>query len=205
MTVTVVKLGGSLSTSDLLPDWLDQIEQLAKRSNIVLVPGGGQFAEQVRQQQRTLGYGDLTAHRLALLGMCQTGYFLKEKCPALSIVCDSGKLAPFLNKGLPLLWLPLELLDDQSEVPASWDYTSDSIALWLAGRLHAEQLILVKKALPEGERNLINYINNHVIDKGFQKLIANIESKILVLAGSEWSRLAASQDMLSAPVPVPAG
>lgn len=69
----VVKLGGSLAASDRLPDWL---RSLAGRSDLVLVPGGGPFADQVRAMQARWGFDDATAHHLALLAMEQFGRML---------------------------------------------------------------------------------------------------------------------------------
>lgn len=192
MNVTVLKLGGSLSTSPLLDEWLTAIAAFAKKQDIIIVPGGGSYADQVRLQQQQQGLDDLTAHRQALLAMCQTGYWLMEKCPALQPIIDSGKVSPQLGQGLPLLWLPLELLDDTS-IPASWDYTSDSIALWLAGKLHASRMLLVKMRTLDTDASLTDYINEEVIDKGFQLLIDNIKSKIYIFPVENFTDLAHPQ------------
>ena len=57
----VVKLGGSVVRGGTLKGWLDVIAD-AKRP-VVLVPGGGALADEVRDCQRQLGFGDVTAHR----------------------------------------------------------------------------------------------------------------------------------------------
>lgn len=189
MNVTVLKLGGSLSASPLLDEWLDAITAFATKQDIIIVPGGGPYADQVRLHQQQQGLDDLTAHRQALLAMCQTGYGFMEKCPALQPINHSGKVSPQLGQGLPLLWLPLELLDDTS-IPASWDYTSDSIALWLAGKLQASQLLLIKMRTMDADTGLTDYINKDIIDKGFQLLIDSIKSKIYIFSGENFTDLA---------------
>lgn len=192
MTITVLKLGGSLSTSPMLEQWLEAITAFAQQQNIIVVPGGGAHADHVRSQQRQQGFTDLTAHRLALLAMCQTAYELMEKCPALVPIDASGEMSPRLDQGLPLLWLPLELLND-TRIPASWDFTSDSIALWLADRLQAAQLLLVKKRRLDASADLTDYINQEVIDKGFQLFIKDIKCNIYVFAEADFPRLGDAQ------------
>jgi aspartokinase-like uncharacterized kinase len=66
----VVKLGGSLFGSDHLGSWLSL---LAKVGSLVVVPGCGPFADQVRQAQHRWGFDDSTAHIMALLAMSRRG------------------------------------------------------------------------------------------------------------------------------------
>lgn len=188
MNVTVLKLGGSLCTSPLLEEWLAAITVFARQRDVIVVPGGGAYADLVRVQQQHQGFDDLTAHRQALLAMCQTGYWLMEKCPALKPINDSDKVSSQLGQGVPLLWLPLELLDDTS-IPASWDFTSDSIALWLAGKLKAPHMLLLKMRTLDAETGLTDYINKGLIDKGFQLLIGSIKSKIYIFSGENYADL----------------
>ena len=44
----VIKLGGSLSQAETLVNCLDRLEQHYKNEAVVIVPGGGAFADQVR-------------------------------------------------------------------------------------------------------------------------------------------------------------
>ena len=67
----VVKLGGSLSQSDALIKCLNSIEQRYAGSAVVIVPGGGAFADQVRMAQQHWQFNDETAHRMAILAMQQ--------------------------------------------------------------------------------------------------------------------------------------
>ncbi|MGH7155824.1 MAG: hypothetical protein ACREF3_17995, partial [Acetobacteraceae bacterium] len=72
--VLVVRLGGSHASSPLLRPWLRAIDAAAGR--IVLVPGGGPFADAARTAQTTMGFDDLAAHRMGLLAMTQYGVAL---------------------------------------------------------------------------------------------------------------------------------
>ena len=68
----VVKLGGSVVRSAELPAWLDAIAQSPRP--VVVVPGGGALADEVRACQSQLGFGDRSAHRMALLAMDQLAW-----------------------------------------------------------------------------------------------------------------------------------
>lgn len=140
----VVKLGGSLLHGGELRACLAAAQRLTQRQAVVIVPGGGGFADRVRDAQQCWQLSDRACHDMALLAMHQTGLLLCDLLPA----CEPVEQLALLRVGVrPLaVWLPLpsELLD--SGIPATWDVTSDSLAAWLAGRLQAEQLILVKSA-----------------------------------------------------------
>ncbi|MEM7027127.1 MAG: uridylate kinase [Pseudomonadota bacterium] len=181
MSITVIKLGGSLLGTDKLSDWLAAIEVYAKKQNIIIVPGGGIFADCVREQQQKLDYGDGVAHQQALLSMCQTGYLFKEYCPSLQIAENSGKLESLLNQHLPIIWLPYELLEVTQPHMQNWDFTSDSLALWLAGEIQTETLLMVKQFNEMPDNLLSTYIKNDILDQGIQLLIEEIECNIYVM------------------------
>lgn len=190
MTITVVKLGGSLMRSSELRDWLDTVQSLATMTNIVIVPGGGEFADKVREMQASLEFNEQIAHRLALLAMSQYGYLLAGMNQNIHVVGDLESLSSNLDKNIPLLWLPTALLIDESEIPASWDYTSDSIALWLATKLDANSLVLVKaKALKQTETSLEDCIRNDVLDKGFQQLAEKFQGEVHLVYKRHYQQL----------------
>ncbi|CAL1241291.1 amino acid kinase [Candidatus Methylocalor cossyra] len=139
----VVKLGGSLAESEVLSRWLDALAE----TTVVIVPGGGVFADGVRAAQARFGFDDRTAHAMAILAMRQYALMMAGFCPHLTLAADLGRLSAAARKAeRAVLWLPDPKAVDEREVPASWEVTSDSIAAWLARRLRAERLLLVKAA-----------------------------------------------------------
>ncbi len=176
--------------SSELSCWLKSIESASKSSNIIIVPGGGEFADSVRDLQNKYQFDDLAAHKMALLAMCQYGQLLVSLNKKLKIVSDIDTLMSDSGKHLPLLWLPLSLCDDQSDIPASWDFTSDSIALWLAIKLAAEKLILVKSKTLNSDRSFIrNHINNKDLDDGFQLLMDQYSGEICFMEKRQYLQL----------------
>ncbi|MDF1558317.1 MAG: amino acid kinase [ANME-2 cluster archaeon] len=123
----VIKLGGSLK--DCAPHLIRQINDRARQKHIpvLIVPGGGVFADTVRNFQQVSGTSEDAAHWMAVLAMEQYAYFLADRsgCPLTTI------LEP-LEPGVNIL-LPYRLLQqDDSGLAHSWDVTSDTISAWVA-------------------------------------------------------------------------
>jgi len=141
----VVKLGGSLQRAAELPQWLRLIERVAT-GNVVVVPGGGAFADAVRDAQQTWHFDDTHAHRMAILAMQQMAWLLRGLAPTYAIVESCAKIREALKRGRAVLWAPDADELDAAGIPASWEITSDSLAAWLAGVLSAHCLVLIKSA-----------------------------------------------------------
>ena len=140
----IVKLGGSLSRDARLPRWLQMLAELGG-GRVVVVPGGAAFADAVRAAQGHWGFDDLTAHNMAVLAMAQTAHMLHALEPRLVLVTDEDAIRRAQHAGQAVLWMPLSLLRDAPDIITTWEVTSDSLALWLARRLNAERLVVVKE------------------------------------------------------------
>jgi 5-(aminomethyl)-3-furanmethanol phosphate kinase len=139
--LAVVKLGGSLANGPHLKDWLAAIA--AEAGAIVVVPGGGPFADAVRIAQASMGYDDRAAHAMALMAMAQFGRALQSLNPAFRLAPSRSAIRRALGDGKVPVWSP-EPMARAAALPETWDMTSDSLAAWLAGALAADRLVLVK-------------------------------------------------------------
>lgn len=162
----VVKLGGSLNRDALLPQWLALVAELGG-GRVVVVPGGGGFADQARQSQAWWGVSDLAAHNMAVLGMAQSAVLLQALCPALPVAAGEAQMRSLLQRGQPALWLPLDLLREKPDALTNWGVTADSLALWLAQRLNAERLLVVKSCAIDRGRGLEQLSAAGVLDAEF--------------------------------------
>ncbi|MDQ0467080.1 amino acid kinase family protein [Labrys wisconsinensis] len=143
LPLLVVKLGGSLMTSP----GLDPLLALLARphpARLVLVPGGGPFADAVRQTQALLAFDDALAHRLALDAMSHVGEILAARQAAFTLVADEAAIGEAHGRGRVPVWHPAGLRAGHPDIPESWTITSDSLAAWLAARLGADRLVLCK-------------------------------------------------------------
>ncbi len=139
----VIKIGGSLQDSNYLSEWLDSILSCGG-GRVVIVPGGGKFADAVRQSQLRNGFDDICAHKMALLAMEQYARLLKERAPALQLVEDIKAIQGCLsNRGIAV-WLPYKMVVGDHHIPENWGVTSDGLAAWLAIKLQFSMAILVK-------------------------------------------------------------
>jgi 5-(aminomethyl)-3-furanmethanol phosphate kinase len=141
--LTVVKVGGGLvreAGGDALLALCAEIARAGRRHPLLVVPGGAEFADAVREHDRRLGLRPQTAHRMALLAMDQFGWALSDLVPgAVRTTGVSG-----VRAGVVSILLPAALLSQRDPLPASWAVTSDSIAAWVAGAAGAGRLVLVK-------------------------------------------------------------
>src|SRR5262249_17496911 len=139
----VVKLGGSLGRDPVLKEWLDTLVSLGS-GRVVIVPGGGGFADEVREQQDLWRIDDLAAHNMAVVGMAQMALLMQGICPALTLAASDVDLRRAVQQARVPVWMPFEVLREQRDTLTHWGVTSDSLAAWLANRLNAEGLLLVK-------------------------------------------------------------
>lgn len=141
----VLKLGGSLLGAPELQFWLDMLASQSE-GRVVVVPGGGVFADAVREAQRVAGFDDVTAHHAALLAMDQYGLVLKALQPRLVTAASELEIAERFWQHRAIVWLPSAMSLADETIAKSWGVTSDSIAAWLAAKMGADRLVLVKHA-----------------------------------------------------------
>jgi aspartokinase-like uncharacterized kinase len=134
MTV-ILKLGGSLLANGReLVRFLSEYA-FAKRTarQMVIVPGGGPFAESVRELQRCFGISDDTVHWMAVLAMHQYGLFLADGTPEIPVL-ERLEDVRAAGTGLCIL-LPYRVLRADDALPHTWNVTSDTIAAFIAHKL----------------------------------------------------------------------
>jgi 5-(aminomethyl)-3-furanmethanol phosphate kinase len=137
---TVIKLGGAVLGSGALA----VLATLPHDGAVLIVPGGGPFADAVRTVDAEHQIGDDAAHWAAILAMDQYAHALAAKIPGARLVT-----APPSAPGLPIL-APYHWLRAVDPLPHSWDVTSDSIAAWVSGAVGARRLLLVKPSAEGG-------------------------------------------------------
>ncbi len=144
MIQAVVKVGGSLSQGEHLPALGKRLSEVGKHHPLLVVPGGGPFADTVRILDGRHNLGDSAAHWMAILGMDQYGWLLSELVPRSVPVWSLAAARSVSQAGRVPILLPWRLLYETDPLPHSWQVTSDSIAAWVAGEVQAPRLVLLK-------------------------------------------------------------
>ena len=144
MNETVVKVGGSLLESATLPSLLTTLGELARTYRLVVVPGGGSFADAVRGACSRHDPGVSAAHWMAVLAMDQHAHLLAGLLPTARLVTGPDEIPKVLAEGLLPVLSPFRWLQAVDPLPHGWHVTSDSIAAWVAARLSARRLVLLK-------------------------------------------------------------
>ncbi len=167
----VLKLGGSLAGTRELRCWLRALAEHGG-GQVVVVPGGGPFADRVRDTQRRWGYDDETAHHMALLAMAQYGLVLAGMEPRLRAAHGLREIERVLLARRVAVWIPAWPEIRDIALPARWDYTSDSVAAWLARQLGAGYLLLVKTPAPTCKCAVLHRLMRQgILDPGFERSI----------------------------------
>jgi aspartokinase-like uncharacterized kinase len=184
----VVKLGGSLYHWDRLPDCLSRLADCA----LTIVPGGGPFADQVRQAQRDWRFDDATAHAMAILGMAQFGRMLAGLEPRLTVAETLPALLGETARGRTAVWLPALAELNDGDCPESWDVTSDSLALWLAIRIEASDLTLVKSVDSCESTDWLELSRRGIVDAAFAQSAVTARFPIRIRYREDFDRQLAS-------------
>jgi 5-(aminomethyl)-3-furanmethanol phosphate kinase len=137
----VVKIGGGLLRDgglDGLRQACADVIELSRRHPVLVVPGGGPFADAVRAVDAQMALPDQVAHVLALRAMDQLGVVLATLLPAIEPL---ARLAPPRRMGL---LTAATAFAGRAGIPESWAVTSDSLAVLAAGAIGAEEAVLLK-------------------------------------------------------------
>lgn len=171
----VLKIGGSLYESSNLWEWLALFPIV--RNSVVIVPGGGPFADQVRAAGKKWHLPLNCAHDMAVLGMQQYGHMMIGINPQLTLEKSCHTILSNLEQHKTLVWAPYDEVLAAKELDKNWQTTSDSLALWLATKISANHLCIVKSAEIAG-KSLKQLIEQEVVDNNFETLLSKYSGQV---------------------------
>ena len=184
----VIKLGGSLSQAGAVMACLEAIEKNYRDTRVVIVPGGGGFADQVRQSQAIWKFDDTTAHAMAILAMQQMGLLFHGLKPHFLLANSVQAIREQWAVANVVIWSPDVAELDGAGVPASWDITSDSLACWLAAALSAERLVVVKSTPVDPNLTWQALGQVQIVDRAFAEFAVKAHCCITVISSNEFSQ-----------------
>ncbi|MCX8204728.1 MAG: hypothetical protein N3H31_03665 [Candidatus Nezhaarchaeota archaeon] len=137
----VVKIGGSLLRHpDELKALCLELGGLMSKKHLLIVPGGGEFADIVRRIDVELNLKPEVSHLMALMSMNVYGLLLASLIPGARAIEELGEA----EEGSAVI-LPYREASRDPGLLVGWDVTGDAIAARLAERLRAKLLVLVKE------------------------------------------------------------
>jgi 5-(aminomethyl)-3-furanmethanol phosphate kinase len=157
----IIKLGGSLLTQALLPSRFHVWMADRSTSRNLIVVGGGELVEAVRELDQIHHFDESFVHWLCVDLMHQTA-LLAQQLLNIDTLCASPDqllgwnqtwqhfdqdVHPLASTAIvsPNAFYTRETASEQQcPLSESWKTTSDSIAAWLARRLDAHELVLLK-------------------------------------------------------------
>lgn len=169
---TVLKIGGSLAESDAAAQLMRRLSAL-RLARLVVVPGGGDYADAVRRAQRRHGFADPAAHRMALVAMHISALQLAALGAGFALAESVEEFERAWERGATPIWAPERMALAAPEIPQSWDVTSDSLAAWLAARIEAARLVLVKSCPVAGHmaRDAEALARAGIVDASFPEFV----------------------------------
>ena len=170
MNAWAIKIGGSLYDSPYLVEWLNVIDQYSS-TKIVIIPGGGPFANQVRRADEKYHLSPIHSHNMAVMAMQQYGTILASLCPNMKPANALNKIHEVWGNSKVAIWEPYRMVSEECELDKTWDVTSDSLSVWLSSKLNLKKLLLIKSSdYVLEEKNITVLSNKNCIDSNFQTL-----------------------------------
>lgn len=209
MDAIIVKVGGSLAKNPrTLRTLCLTLNEASKTHKLVIVPGGGEFADKVREYYKKFHLSDKAGHQMAILGMDQYGYVLSNLIFEANIVRKIDEVQKKLDLGKIPVFLPSDLFLNRDPLENSWDVTSDSIAVYIAGQLGICKVVLLTdvdgvytsdpKQHPDAKliekisaKELLTHVERSSVDKFLPKLLMQTQMECYVVNGLFPERLEA--------------
>lgn len=192
MADLVIKAGGALMRDpDAFGIAVAGLGQLRPDARVVVVPGGGLFADAVRDADRKLGLGSDVAHWMAVMAMDQYAHLLGARVIRGAVIRNPAHIAAAHAAARVPVLAPYRWLRRADPVSHSWDATSDSIAAWIAIALGAAHLVLLKPAAGA---------QRDVTDAQFDSVLASAKSTAPLVSICTARTLGTVTDSLSIPI-----
>ncbi|GGE20534.1 hypothetical protein GCM10011390_44770 [Aureimonas endophytica] len=163
--LVVVKLGGSSASSPDFARWIEAVEKAT--GHVVLIPGGGPFANTVRRYQHRIGYDEASAHIMNFLAMEQFGYALKSLGTRMVTATNETAMRQAFADGQIPIWLPAAASLEEPALRNNPEVTSDSVAAWFAGRYPSACLLLVKQLDVPDNATVETLVHAEMVDPVF--------------------------------------
>lgn len=133
----VVKIGGSL-----FPNHAMELAKQLRNTNSVIILGGGEFANLIREYDDELSFSKETTHWTAIDCMDIMAKLVSDKVESTKLTYSIEEVNKISDEGFTPIFAVSEFLKSEDPFDCSWDVTSDSIAAYISHLLNAKLLII---------------------------------------------------------------
>ena len=192
MDCSVIKVSGHLITMPKeLKALLSVAEEVHRKCQpVAIVPGGSMFADTVLEAQKKAGFSDDVTHWMAVKAMEVYGVLIASHSSiGVEVETIESIKRAFEERLLPIV-LPYKIVKQFDELPHTWDATSDSIAILIAGKLGCKRVFLAKLVngiiseegfvIREIDSKSLNTLRQSVVDKCVAKAIESYDVEVIV-------------------------
>jgi aspartokinase-like uncharacterized kinase len=186
--VVVIKIGGSLQSTDYIKKWINAI-RLNRSTSFLIIFGGGKYADNIRYDQKEKKYDDLKAHKLAIKGMTNFTEDNLEELKDFTVVNSIRNIKKNYKSRKLLVWMPSYEEVCDFNIPNNWDATSDSIALAISKNINAPLIVI--KSVRFNYKKYINvfFLKENILDKYFSNNYYSSSQKISLVSREKYYKL----------------
>lgn len=171
----VLKIGGSWITNPNLTRLLKTLDK-KKKGKMIIVAGGGCFADSVRFAFKKTKMSEKIANTLALKSTEIFCSYLKDINKKLYLTTNQRFRENSLN-----VWLPSLILSNEKSFKKNWNSTSDSVAAWLSTNIKAEGLVFIKSLRKFKKINKLGDLQKkNIIDKNTSTYLKSFKGEIKI-------------------------
>ena len=114
----VIKVGGGmLARADTFDAVIAEISLASGEAALLIVPGGGPFADTVRDIDRQIGLSDDAAHWMAILAADQYAHLIASRLPRGEVVCGPAEIESALKRRRTPVLAPYQWMRDADPLP----------------------------------------------------------------------------------------
>lgn len=186
--MVVIKIGGSLQSTDYIKKWINAI-RLNRSTSFLIIFGGGKYADNIRYDQKEKKYDDLKAHKLAIKGMTNFTEDVLEELKDFTVVNSIRNIKKNYKSRKLLVWMPSYEEVCDFNIPNNWDATSDSIALAISKNINAPLIVI--KSVRFNYKKYINvfFLKENILDKYFSNNYYSSSQKISLVSREKYYKL----------------
>jgi len=178
--IRFIKLGGSLlDWGPLKSRFSGWLAGQPPARNVVVV-GGGRLADQIRYYDELHQLDSAATHRAAVLSMSATAQLAASLLGNLPVVTECEHLRIKNESQTCVVLDPFLMLTQDAPsnsgvaLPLGWHVTGDSISAYLAQRVGAQELVLLKSSLPACDGTWQDVARSGHVDEYFPNIAKNL-------------------------------